>query len=177
MTKNIVSGFIMGVALLASTVTASATPITYTLDNVTFADGTKATGSFTFDADTHQSSGYDIFTTQGVMSAFEWNKSDSGLYYGGGAGPNNFTLITTSGNRVFNFSFLNPLTNAGGSYLINTASTYECNNCGTYRRVNGGSVTSLAVAAVPEPTTPALLLAAAGMFAFMQRRRKSAGAA
>lgn len=172
LTKNIVSGFIMGVALLAASITASATPIVYTLDNVTFSDGTKATGSITFDADTKKSTAFDIFTSPGILSAFEWNLSDSGLYYNGGAGPNNFTLITTDGRRVFNFSFLSPLTNAGGNNLINIASTYECNNCGTYRRVVSGSLNAQAVVAVPEPGTPALMLAAAGIFAFMQRRRK-----
>jgi hypothetical protein len=172
MTKHIVSGFIMGIALLAASVTASATPISYSLDKVTFSDGTSATGFITFDSDTKKSSAFDIFTSPGILSAFEWNPSDSGLYYGGGAGPNNFTLITTDGRRVFNFSFADAFTNAGGSNLINVSSTYECNNCGTYRRVNGGALTSAAVAAVPEPATPALLLAAAGMFAVMQRRRK-----
>lgn len=172
LTQKIVFGFIMGVALLAASVTASATPILYTLDNVIFVDGTKATGSITFDASTRRSTSFQISTTQGIMSAFEWNPSDSGLYYGGGAGPNNFTLITTHGDRVFNFSFMNSFTDAGGTNLINIASTYECDNCGTFRRVVSGSLTSQAIVEVPEPSTPALMLAAAGIFAFMQRRRK-----
>lgn len=176
MNKSIVSTFIAGMAMFAASVTASATPILYTLDNVTFVDGTSATGSITFDADTKRSSDFSILTSQGILSPFSWNPSDSGLYYGGGAGPNNFTLITRDGRRVFNFSFLNPFTNAGGSNLINIASTYECNNCGTFRRVTGGSLTSQAVSAVPEPSTTALLLAAAGIFTFMQRQRKKIGA-
>lgn len=171
MNKKIIGGFVMGVALLASSLSAHAIPITYTLQNVTFADGTAASGSFSFDANTHLSSGYSISTTSGTLSAFTWNQFDSGLYYGGGAGPNNFTLITTNGQRVFNFSFLNPFTNAGGTYAINTASTYECNNCGTFRRVTGGSVTSNAV---PEPGTAALMLSAIGVLGFAARRRKRA---
>lgn len=172
MTKNIVASVFMSVALLAASITASATPIRYALDKVTFTDGTSATGFITFDSDTKKSSAYDIFTSPGILSAFEWTPSNSGLYYGGGAGPNNFTIITTNGRRAFNFSFANALTNAGGDNLLNISSTYECDNCSPYRRVNGGSLTSLAVTAVPEPATPALLLAAAGMFAFLQRRRK-----
>lgn len=174
MSKKIVSGMVMGIALLAASVSAQASPITYTLQNVTFVDGTKATGSFVFDSDTHQSSSYDISTTDGILTAFTWNKSDSGLYFGGGAGPNNFTLMTSDGRRVFNFSFLNAFTNAGGTNTINIASTYECNNCGTFRRVNGGTVTSLEQADVPEPGTAALMLSAIGALGFAARRRKQA---
>lgn len=174
MNKKILSGFVIGVAMLASSLPAAAIPITYTLNNVTFVDGTSATGSFEFDANTHLSSAYNISTTAGIMSAFTWNKSDSGLYYGGGAGPNNFTLITTNGQRVFNFSFLAPFTNAGGTNIINIASTYECNNCGTFRRVTGGTVSSLAPAVVPEPGSVALMLSAIGALGFAARRRKQA---
>jgi hypothetical protein len=150
---------------------AHATPITYNLDNVTFTDGTAASGFVTFDAVTHLSSSFSISTMAGVLSAFTFNKSDAGLYYGGGAGPNNFTIITTDGHRVFNFSFLTPFTNAGGTQVINVASTYECNNCGTFRRVTGGTLTSEA-AAVPEPTTVALL--GLGLLGVAASRRKSA---
>lgn len=174
MNKKILSGLVVGVALMASSLSVHANPITYTLNNVTFVDGTFATGSFVFDATTHQSSAYSISTTQGIMSAFTWNKSDSGLYYGGGAGPNNFTLITTDGHRVFNFSFLTPFTNAGGTNIINIASTYECNNCGTFRRVTGGTVSSIAPTGVPEPGTAALMLSAIGALGFAARRRKQA---
>jgi hypothetical protein len=169
------AGLVLGASLLTAGLSAQATPITYNLADVTFADGTFATGSMTFDADTKKSSAFSIATTAGVLSAFKWSLSNSGLYYGGGAGPNNFTLITTDGRRVFNFSFLNPFTNAGGSNLINIASTYECNNCGTFRRVTGGSLTAVG-AEVPEPASLALMLPAFGALAIARRRRKQAQA-
>jgi hypothetical protein len=173
MSKHILSGIVMGIALLAASTAAQASPINYTLSGVTFTDGTSATGSFYFDAVTHLSSSFSISTTAGVLSAFTFDKSDSGLYYGGGAGPNNFTIITTDGRRVFNFSFLTPFTDAGGNNAINISSTYECNNCGTFRRVNAGFVTSNAV---PEPATSALMFSAVGALAVMRRRRKHAAA-
>ena len=169
------AGLVLGASLLTAGLSAQATPITYNLTNVSFVDGTFATGSITYDADTRKSTAFFIDTTAGVLSAFSWSLANSGLYYGGGAGPNNFTLITTNGRRVFNFSFANPFTNAGGSNLINVASTYECNNCGTFRRVTGGSLTNVA-AEVPEPATLALMLPAFGALGFAVRRRKGAQA-
>jgi hypothetical protein len=56
----------------------------------------------------------------------------------------------------------------------NTANSYECNNCGTFRRVTGGSVTSVAATDVPEPGIAALMLAAIGAFGLAVRRRKQA---
>ncbi|WP_426177056.1 PEP-CTERM sorting domain-containing protein [Massilia sp. TWR1-2-2] len=173
MNKKFLSASVFAaVVLLSAMLPAQATPITYALQNVTFTDGTSAAGSFVFDAATHKSSGYSIATRPGIMSAFNWNQANSGLYFGGGAGPNNFTLITTDGRRVFNFSFLAPFTDAGGTNLINIASTYECNNCGTFRRVNGGSVTSIDAVNVPEPGTLPLAFAALGVLGFLHRRRK-----
>jgi hypothetical protein len=172
MSKQILSGVTMAIALLAASVTVEAAPITYTLQDVAFADGTFATGSFDYDATTHVGSSVNVATTAGTLSALTYNDANSGFYYGGGAGPNNFILFVDSGTRYFNFSFFTPLTNAGGTYALTTSNSYECNNCGSFRRVIGGSVTSVAATAVPEPSTGALMLAAIG--ALIAPRRKQA---
>jgi hypothetical protein len=166
------SKLILGVALCTGFLAAHATPITYTLSGVTFDDGTLATGSFIYDADTRQSLAFDITTTAGLLSSYNWSKANSGLYAGAGAGANNFALLSFTGQRLFNFSFLDPFTNAGGVNLINIASTYECANCNPYRRVTAGSVTSLQAGAIPEPGTLALMLPAFAAMAFAARRRK-----
>jgi hypothetical protein len=173
MNKKFFSGLALGVALSTAALSVQATPITYTLTGVTFADGATATGSFVFDSTTHLSSAFNISTTPGILTAFDWSKANSGLYFGGGAGINNFTLITTDGRRVFNFSFMDPFTNAGGTNLINLASTYECYNCSPFRRVTAGSVTSNPV---PEPGTLALMLPVFGALVFGARRQKRTGA-
>jgi hypothetical protein len=173
MSKRFLSSLAIGVALSTAALSVQATPITYTLAGVTFADGATASGSFVFDSDTHRSSAFNISTTPGILTAFQWSNANSGLYFGGGAGINNFTLITTNGLRVFNFSFLNPFTNAGGTNLINLASTYECYNCSPFRRVTAGSVTSNTV---PEPGTLALMLPVLGALVFGARRHKRAQA-
>ena len=170
MKTTLLASLVLGASLLTAGLPAQATPITYNLTDVRFVDGTFATGTITFDADTKKSSSFFISTAAGVLSAFNWSLSNSGLYYGGGAGPNNFTMITTDGRRVFNFSFLSPFTNTGGSNPINIASAYECNNCGTFRRVTGGSLTAVG-AAVPEPATLALMLPALGALTLRARRR------
>lgn len=175
MKTTLFASLVLGASLLTAGLPAQATPITYKLTDVLFVDGTAATGTVTFDSDTRKSSSFFISTTAGILSAFNWSLSNSGLYYGGGAGPNNFTLITTDGRRVFNFSFLNPFTNGGGINLINIASTYECNNCGTFRRVVSGSLNAVG-AEVPEPATLALMLPALGALALGARRRKQAQA-
>lgn len=173
MNKQFFSSLAVGFALLTAAASAQAVPITYTLQGVTFTDGTSATGSIVFDAATKQSSAYDIVTKAGILTAFEWSKANSGLYFGGGAGPNNFVLMTFDGRRVFNFSFIDAFTNAGGTHAINIASTYECYNCNPFRRVNAGSVTSNAV---PEPASLALMLPALGALVVGARRRKKAQA-
>lgn len=157
---------------LALVVPAQAIPINYTLQGVTFSDGASASGSFVYDATTKSGSVFSVSTTDGVLPAFTYDVASSGFYSGGGAGPNNFILIATSGRRYFNFSFEFPLTNDGGTFALVGSNVYECNNCGTFRRVVAGSITSEAPAAVPEPGTIALLLPSLGILGLIARRRR-----
>jgi hypothetical protein len=164
----VVAGFLM----IGATLPAQAALITWNLDGVTFTDGSTATGSILMDPTARTSSTFSVSTTAGSLSAFTFNNSNSGLYFGGGAGPNNFILFDTLGQRYFNFSFLSGLNAAGGTFALNTGSSYECMNCSPYRMVTSGSLTTVAAADVPEPATAALLLPALGMLGWMSRRRK-----
>lgn len=167
----VVAGFLM----LCATLPAQAGWITWNLDGVTFSDGSTATGSILMDPTAHTSSIFSVSTTEGALSAFTFNNDNSAVYFGGGAGPNNFILFN-SPQRYFNFSFVSALDAAGGTFALNTASSYECMNCSPARRVTAGSLTTVAAVEVPEPATTALLLPALGMLGWMSRRRKKQAA-
>jgi hypothetical protein len=171
MKKNTLrTAVVAGFLLFGAAVQAQAAAITWNLQDVTFADGASATGSFTIDAENSIWWAFDIATTDGPsLTAFNYNPTNSRLYFGG-YGPNSFTIMQGDGHRYLTFSFLQPLTSGGGTFAINTASSWECYNCSPWRYMSG-SVTSEA-AAVPEPVTMALMLPTLGMLGWMSRRRK-----
>jgi hypothetical protein len=59
------------IALTTLVFAASATPITWNLTDVTFADGSTASGTFVFDADTNTYSSINIVTTAGTFYSAE----------------------------------------------------------------------------------------------------------
>ena len=166
----------MAAALIAVlAMPAHANPITWNLSGVTFDDGTSATGSFTIDWASKTWTAFDVATQDGKLPALDYTPGNSGLYFNG-AGPNSFSIIDSPAHRYITFAFDQALT-APGAYAINTAYSWDCNNCGTYRRIISGNVTSLSPSAsVPEPSSLALVLPAIGMLALVRRKRKQTAA-
>jgi hypothetical protein len=159
--------------ILSTALPAHAALMTWNLSGVTFTDGTVATGSIVMDPTARTSGNFSVSTFDGTLSARTFDNSNSGLYFGGGAGPNNFILFDNRGQRYLNFSFVNALNPLGGDFALNLASSYECGNCSPFRFVTAGSLTTAQASAVPEPATTALLIPALGMLGWMTRRRKA----
>lgn len=148
---------------------AQASPIKWNLNDVTFDDGTKATGSFTIDATNKTWTAFDITTQDGKLTALDYTPGNSGLYFNG-FGSNSFIILNTAVQRYINFSFDQALA-LPGTFAISTANSWECNNCSTFRRVTAGGVTAEA-ADVPEPASLALMLPALGMIGLARRRKQ-----
>ncbi len=163
-------------AFSAAIPTALAVPVQWTLTGVTFDDGTTATGGFTYDADTNLTTNWSIATQAGTLPALTYNPANS-----------NSTSRTASSSmfqvkpfgRYVIFNYPTNLTNAGGSVSIRTADSYDCSNCGIFRRVTAGTV----VGATPAPVTPAsiptlsewglvLMAGIVGLFGFGFMRRR-----
>jgi hypothetical protein len=165
----------MGAALTAllAAMPVHATPITWNLSGVTFDDGTRATGSFTIDWASKTWTGFDVATQDGKLPALDYTPGNSGLYFNG-TGPNSFSIIDNPAHRYITFAFDQALL-APGAYAINSAYSWDCNNCGTYRRITGGSVMSLSPSvSIPEPSSLTLVLPAIGLIGLVRRNRKPA---
>jgi hypothetical protein len=161
-------------AALFSAAPAAAQESLYSISDGLFSDGTTFGGTFEYDPLTKQFGEYSVTTFEGVLTGLNYTNANSGAYSGGGAGPNNFIFFLDSGTRYFNFSFVNPLST--GTQNLNTASSYECDNCAPYRFVTAGSVSSAAVvSAVPEPGTWGMMLIGFGAVGVGMRRRRRNG--
>ena len=174
------------IALAALTVlvgasNAYASPVTWTLENVAFADGGTASGSFTYNATTNFYSAINISTTatDGLPATVFQYKSIFGT------APSVAVFVDSNsadltGFHDLTFRFTSNLTDAGGTIPLQLSfGSFEttCNNaqCGSVGSptsyITAGSVTT-GVAATPEPATISLILV--GLVAIIVARRRSA---
>jgi len=175
---------LLGVAALAMTAAAPAWagPLVWTLDNVHFDDGAIATGTFTFDADTTVISAWSITVSGGTagLATFTYTKdgTQNALAFTPGAVPFESLVFTDSSdplstNRYMKLTTVTPLSDSGGVIaLVTGAFSVDCDNCGTYHNVDGGSVVTLGEAATPEPATWALTILGFGAIGMTLRTRR-----
>ena len=139
---------------------------------------------FTYDWDTTKFGVRDLqaqYTSDGVhwtnVGALQVANSTSSTPFTTGITLNFAALGITSVNNDANFgvrlvSAFDPSYGAGTSYTEATAPTTVISNTGGNWRFDNIAVSGIAVAAVPEPQTYAMLLAGLLMLAFMTRRRQ-----
>ena len=157
-------------AVLLGSAPAQASPVLWTLSDVTFNDGGTAFGSFVYDADLNLFSDIVVTTTDGSIR--------TGVSYGI-PGVGNASLFDTLDSlpvvvgvtpRLL-LSLTSPMTNLGGTIAIGGPFTLEVTcasaNCGVgsnERLVVTGSIT-----AVPEPAS--MILLGIGAASIVLRRR------
>jgi len=158
---------------------ACAIPIRWTLAQVTFDDGGKANGAFTFDADTLQYSGVSV-TVQGGSANFpavDFNNLFFGYFFMGCCG--NADFVTFDGksrdSRFLSLQYSSPLTNSGGTIAL--AGGGEARRPGFIyvRNIVRGFVSTSPDSIPPPPDVPepsALMLLASGLAGLGVWRRR-----
>ena len=174
----VATGCALAVAAIAVMPNAAmAVPIKWSV-GATFNDGTTASGSFVYDADTNTYSDIDITTTSGNVYG--------GLVASLSLGPFGFAAVAAGpppviGDPMFFLVFSSPLTNAGGNLQFRTSNgAYEgtCGNDGCSgvdidRLVAAGGVFTGPRVTLSEPGTLAVMgLGLAGLGLALRRRIK-----
>jgi hypothetical protein len=174
--KRLSSGPRLLSALFLLPVSAYATPVTWTLQGIAFADGGTASGSFVFNASIDAYGSINIVTTAGSkLSGATYAFLDPAQIQF--EGPTELTVVTLEHRqfvRVARFGFFRgaALTDAGGTVEFSTSRNSAEGSCTSatcssadqnpsdYRFISGGSITSVTT---PEPSTHVLLGYALGV--------------
>lgn len=160
--------------MLTAPAPALATAVIWNLSNVTFDDGAKATGYFTFDADTDAVSDYSISTSAGALAAYTYSNATA---QPNPASDTQFLFVPYGANRYLILRTAVALTDLGGSVSLLSGYDYqsfECGNCFPIRAVMSGALVSGVLPSVPEPASWGLMVGGFGMLGAALRRRRVA---
>jgi hypothetical protein len=167
------------VSMFLCSASAYATPVTWTLENVTFDDGGTAFGSYTYDAAANTFSSISI-TTTGTGGIF------SGTFYEDACNVSSchpdlqglqvvFERLFAADDieNLFALRFEGPMTNSGGTLDLKVGPDCSVGSCEADFILRSRTVVSGSVSAVPVPAAVWLFCSAlAGLSCF--RRKKAA---
>jgi hypothetical protein len=165
MKRRLAATSLFALALLLGSGQASADHV-FTLSGVEFDDQTFATGTFTTDNSLSNLLDFDIKTSNGTLTGFEYTPATIVL------NPTDlpFLIALDGPDQVIQLTFVN-LTATGSLITIGSADSFESNlNTGGKREIVAGSVVS---SAVPEPSTLVMggFAALTGLGLWTKRRR------
>ena len=144
----------------------------FTLSDVTFNDGGRATGMFTTNDALTSLVSYDILTSGGTLAGFDYTPGTTTSF---SSLPAILVLETASLDHLIQLTFTG-LTVAGAPITIGQFDSFEQVPGGTHRQVVAGSV--VVGTAVPEPSSLVLAgtAALAGLGLWARRRRAASRA-
>ncbi len=177
-------------ALLLGASPAFATPVTWTLNNVSFNNGSTATGSFDFDRDTNTFSNIAISISAGTDYGPELYNAiapSSGNYFGAifttlplsfndTPDCNNFNMASCGTHALGLSVWSGQMTNAGGVLALTQQTLQHCDsatcNSGSWSFISDASGTGGTISAlIPLPAAAWLFGPAMGLLGLARRRK------
>lgn len=161
--KRLLAAVGMVLSLAANPASAN---IDFTLSGATLSDGGTLTGTFTTNDAITALLDYDLTTAGGALTGFEYTPATAPMNFS--SLPSIIVVETTALDHILQVTFQGGLTATGAPILVGQFDSFEQVN-GQHREVTAGAA---AVAAVPEPSTMALLaIGALGLLTRVRGRR------